>query len=171
MNRERRSRKRSSTTNGAWKASSGNEHSGRTERNGRRGGGKSSARQLSRSPHAVTQEQIRADEEAILAFKSENKPICERCGLPIADLATALEDRRSGKAVHFDCTVAQIAEKETVAEGERIIYIGQGRFGILHFANPHDMRHFTIKKIIEWEDKDKRSVWRDQMASLYSRVK
>ena len=123
------------------------------------------------STHVVTQDQIRADEEAIQAFKTENKIICECCGLPVADLALAMEDRRSGKPIHFDCALAQIAERETISAGERLTYIGQGRFGILYFANPHDMRHFTIKKVIEWEDKDKKPEWRNRLAGLYSQVK
>ena len=53
---------------------------------------------------------------------------------------------------------------------EKIAYIGQGRFGVLYYENPRDQRKFTIKKIIEWEDREKNSDWRDELSGLYSKV-
>ena len=164
MTKDRRSRKKS--VNG-WKNSSGNE----PPRSSRRSEGRARPARKTASIYAVSQEQIRAEEEAITAFKSSNRPICECCGMPIADMSTAVEDRKGGKPIHFDCAVAKLTQEEKLKDGDRITYIGQGRFGILYFANPHDMKHFTIKKIIEWEDKDRKPVWRDQMADLYSHVK
>jgi Mn2+/Fe2+ NRAMP family transporter len=40
-----------------------------------------------------------------------------------------------------------------------------------HFDNPHDQKHFQIKKIIEWENKEKKADFRNEMADLYSTVK
>ncbi len=165
MSRDRRSRKRNG---GNWKNTFSNENSrGSGKRSESRGqGGKKFV-----SAYAVSPEQIRADEEAISEFKTLNRPVCGHCGLSIADLSTAVEDKKSGKPIHFDCAVAILSEREKLSEGDRITYIGQGRFGVLYFANPHDMKHFTIKKIIDWEDKDKKPEWRDQMADLYSHVR
>ncbi|MCR5763151.1 MAG: hypothetical protein K6G00_07200 [Treponema sp.] len=165
MSRDRRSKKRNGNN---WKNNYSNENS---RNGGKRNDVKNHGVRKTVSAYAVSPDQIRADEEAITAFKSSNRPICEHCGLPIADLATAVEDKKSGNPIHFDCAVKILAEEENLAEGDRITYIGQGRFGVLYFANPHDMKHFTIKKIIEWEDKDKKPEWRDQMADLYSHVK
>ena len=53
---------------------------------------------------------------------------------------------------------------------EKIAYIGQGRFGVLYFENPRDQRKFTIKKIIEWEDREKKSEWREELSGLYSQI-
>ena len=50
-------------------------------------------------------------------------------------------------------------------------YIGNGRFSIVSFENPRDLRKFKIEKIIEYEDKDKSVSWREEMANLYSQVK
>ena len=166
MSRDRRSRKRNGNN---WKNNFSNEssrNSGKRGNDSRNQGNKKSV-----SVYAVSPEQIRADEEAISAFKTSNRPVCEYCGLPIADLATAVENKKTGKPIHFDCAVGILSEQEKLSEGERITYIGQGRFGILYFANPHDMKHFTIKKIIDWEDKDKKPEWRDQMADLYSHIR
>ena len=96
---------------------------------------------------------------------------CAKCGEIITDLASSIADKATGKPVHFDCVLNQIKETEPTGENEKIAYIGQGRFGVISYANPHDTKHFTIKKIIDWEEKDKKPHWRDTMAELYSRVK
>jgi hypothetical protein len=83
----------------------------------------------------------------------------------------ALTDVGSGEPIHFDCVIAELAEHETLEEGDRISYIGGGRFGIVHFANPDSRRdagNFTIKKIIEWENKENRAEWRGVIADHYS---
>ncbi len=116
-------------------------------------------------------EQIAETEAAIKAFKSANQPLCAHCNQPIIDMATALTAKDSQNAIHFDCALEQLCDVEKLETGDKVTYIGQGRFGIVNFANPHDMKHFTIKKIIDWEDKDKKAPWRGEMADIYSQVK
>ena len=59
-----------------------------------------------------------------------------------------------------------------VTPSEKVAYIGQGRFAVLSFENPHDQKHFSIKRTIEWEARDaERGAWRDEMAGLFSQVK
>jgi hypothetical protein len=87
-------------------------------------------------------------------------------------MANAITNRGSGKPVHFDCVISKLSESESLSQNEKIAYIGQGRFGVLHFDNPHDQKHFTIKKIIEWEAREaERGEWRNEMAGLFSQVK
>ncbi len=124
-----------------------------------------------RSTYTLPADQIRDEDEAIRSYKGGGKPICPKCGLPIADVGSALMSREDGSPVHFDCALAVLSERERLADNERLTYIGQGRFGVLEFPNIHDLRHFTIKKIIEWEEKDTRPAWRDELAGLYSRVR
>ncbi|MBQ9539458.1 MAG: hypothetical protein IJU95_09325 [Treponema sp.] len=124
-----------------------------------------------RSSYTLPADQLHEEDEAIRSYKGGEKPLCPRCALPIADVGSALMSREDGSPMHFDCALAALSEKEKIADNERLTYIGQGRFGVLQFANIHDMRHFTIKKIIEWEDKDSRPAWRDELAGLYSRVR
>ncbi|GMO36377.1 MAG: hypothetical protein Ta2F_12310 [Termitinemataceae bacterium] len=95
-------------------------------------------------------------------------PICPHCQKEIKDIAQAFTDRNSGEAIHFDCTIERIKQMEALEYGESVVYIGAGRFGIIRLAVPNLLRSFKIKKIIEWENKDERAVWRDDIADHYS---
>ena len=96
--------------------------------------------------------------------------VCPKCGNVITDVTSALSDKHTGQPVHFECVFNEIEKNENLGQNEKIAYIGQGRFGVLYYENIRDQRHFTIKKIIEWEDKDKKPEWRDEIGSLYSQV-
>jgi len=94
-------------------------------------------------------------------------PECPYCGKPIRDLASALCEKGTGKAVHFDCILGKLASEEILDKGEFVSYIGGGRFGIVRF-NSTDNKKFTIKKILEWENKDERPDWRLVISENYS---
>ena len=111
----------------------------------------------------------RENQKAIQEFKAR-QIVCPMCGAQILDVASALNDRKTGKPVHFECAMESVSKKETLGENEKIAYIGQGRFGVLYFENPRDQRKFTIKKIIEWEDRESKSEWREEMSNLYSQI-
>lgn len=96
--------------------------------------------------------------------------ICPKCGQPITDISSAITDKESGKPAHFDCILNQVKQTEQVGENEKIAYIGQGRFAVIYYENPRDQRHFTIKKIIEWEERDKKPEWRSELSGLYSQI-
>ncbi len=96
------------------------------------------------------------------------KPLCPRCGKVIEDLSAAINDKDSGEPCHFDCVVSRIADGENLGAGEKVVYIGGGRFGVVYFEQPSDLKRFQIKKIIQWEDKEKRADWRNDMADRYS---
>lgn len=119
----------------------------------------------------VSQEQIREDEEAIREFKLLNQPACALCGQPVKDMSCALNVKSSGGPVHFDCALESVAKNESLGQGDKVAYIGQGRFAVIHYANIHDTKHFSIRKIIDWEEKDSKPAWRSEMADLYSKVK
>jgi len=95
-------------------------------------------------------------------------PDCPFCGKPIRDMVSALSEKKTGNAVHFDCIIAKLAENEILEKGEFISYIGGGRFGIIRNNNPADAKKFTIKKILEWEDKEERPQWRSAISDHYS---
>lgn len=103
-------------------------------------------------------------------FKS-NCLICPRCNLPITELTTALADKDSGEPVHFDCVLEYLQSTEKLLPNQKITYIGQGRFAIAYFPNIHDIRNFSLVKIIEWEPRDKTYEWRTKIAQMYSQVK
>jgi hypothetical protein len=94
-----------------------------------------------------------------------------------------MTDKASGRPVHFDCAAARIAEEETLESGDAVVYIGGGRFGIVHFpgmirdslqgrrnADDYDTRDFRIKKILEWENKENRALWRKDIEDHFSVV-
>lgn len=119
----------------------------------------------------VSQKEIQEHENAIKEFK-KNVPICEICGQPITDITSAISNKNDGNPVHFDCVLNKISESEKFGPNERIAYIGQGRFAVISTENSRDSKHFTIKKTIEWEDREReRDSWRNEISSLYSQVK
>ena len=115
-------------------------------------------------------------------------PDCPWCNKPIKDISLAIADKDTGAPVHFECVTARIAAGENLKKGETITYIGGGRFGIVSFGNedstqsspegltsdsqsrspPTEGHDFKIKKIIEWENKDKKAEWRSVICEHYS---
>lgn len=119
--------------------------------------------------HKDADSNLQSHENSLRELKSR-RIICAKCGYPINELSSALADRQTGAPVHFDCVLDELSEQETLGENEKISYIGQGRFAVLHFDNMRDMRHFTIVKTIEWEARDSVYPWRTEMSGLYSHV-
>lgn len=95
---------------------------------------------------------------------------CPVCGQSITDISSAINDKKSGSPVHFECVLNKLSAEEKLGENEKIAYIGQGRFGILYYENIRDQKHFSIKKIIEVEDRDNKPAWRNEISELYSKV-
>ena len=125
---------------------------------------------------AVFQRRIRENifgqqkkDEAICALKMRDV-LCPVCGKRIDDMSSAIADTVSGNPSHFDCILEKINKSESLGTNEKIAYIGQGRFAVLHYENPHDARTFKIIKTIEWEPHDSDQEWRTEMSRLYSQV-
>jgi len=100
----------------------------------------------------------------------ESLPVsdCPYCGKPIKDITSAIEDQKTTIPVHFDCVVARIVKNETLEKGDAVVYIGGGRFGVVHFSGTQTAPSFRIKKILEWEDKENRAEWRKAISDHYS---
>ncbi len=113
-----------------------------------------------------------AEKQRIAAIQDvkARQVICPICGQPITDIASAIADKSTGQPVHFDCVLNQVKQSEPTGENEKVAYIGQGRFAVLYYENIRDQRHFTIKKIIEWEDREKPAEWRGELSGLYSKI-
>lgn len=109
-------------------------------------------------------------QKAIAEIKAR-EVVCPMCGQAITDIASAMADKASGKPIHFDCALNKVKESETLGENEKVSYIGQGRFAVLYYENMRDQRTFSIKKIIEWENREQQSEWREELSGLYSKVK
>ena len=119
---------------------------------------------------AYENEEAKLERQKAIQEIKAREVICAKCGQPITEIASSLCDKKTGEPIHFDCALNEVQAGETLGENEKIAYIGQGRFGVLYFENPRDQRKFTIKKIIEWEDREKTSEWRDELSGLYSKV-
>ena len=93
---------------------------------------------------------------------------CAWCDKLIKDMSSALNEPETNKPVHFECVINRISEKEHLERGDSVNYIGGGRFGIVHFNNSPSAKNFSIKKIFEWENKENRAGWRDEISNHFS---
>ena len=119
---------------------------------------------------AYENEEAKLERQKAIQEIKAREIICAKCGQPITEIASSLCDKKTGEPIHFECALNEVQAGESLGENEKIAYIGQGRFGVLYFENPRDQRKFTIKKIIEWEDREKLSEWREELSGLYSKV-
>lgn len=120
----------------------------------------------------ITRDQIKNEQDAIKKFNEENQPVCALCGKVIEDISSAVQGKGSSDdLIHFDCAVEEIKKQENLSEGDRIAYIGQGRFGVIHQPKESNTKNFVIKKVIEWEEKGTKSKIQGEMAILYSTIK
>ena len=118
---------------------------------------------------AEDSEDIMHREQAIRELK-QKEIICTKCGERIGDITSSLSDQ-DGNPIHFDCALDNVKSKESLLPGQQVSYIGNGRFAVVTFENPRDLKKFKIEKIIEYEDKSKPLQWREDISELYSQVK
>jgi len=95
-------------------------------------------------------------------------PDCPWCGKKIEDVTCAIADKETGRPIHFDCVLKQVADTVSLETNDAVCYIGGGRFGVVHYNNPPDVKDFTIKRIIEWEVKDNSNSWRIPISEYFS---
>jgi hypothetical protein len=91
-------------------------------------------------------------------------PVCPACGKPITEIASAIAEKGTGLPVHFDCIVARIVAEEKPAPTERIIYLGACAFALVDLGPNQNMAKFSIKKRIQYEEKEKKTEWRKLLA-------
>jgi len=95
-------------------------------------------------------------------------PDCPWCGKQIKDITCAIADKETGLPVHFDCVLGRVTDMVSLELNDAVCYIGGGRFGVVHYNNPPDVKDFTIKRIIEWEAKDNSNDWRIPISEYFS---
>jgi hypothetical protein len=97
-------------------------------------------------------------------------PACPLCGKPVYDLSTALAaSRELGDPAHFDCVLERVLASETLAAGEKIVYLGSGAFGVVEFKDRSESL-FTVKRRIQWEKEGEKKDWRKSMSSRISNL-
>ncbi len=140
----------------------------KSDRRGKGRGQDSRHRAHTKLPQHVYDE-MQKDLEAIRELK-DREVVCAKCGKRIDDLSSALADKMTGTPVHFDCVLEELQQRERLQENQRVTYIGQGRFAVVCFPDEHDTKNFSIVRIIEWEERDKKFEWRQEIAGMYSQV-
>ncbi len=123
-----------------------------------------------RSPQNGGREPRRERREEIIPLPVLPTPQCARCGQPIQDVTSALADRESGSPIHFDCAIEFLQGAENIKPEEKIVYIGQGRFAVMVFETPSDLRKFKIVRTIEWEKRETKAEWRADIAGQFSQI-
>ncbi len=85
---------------------------------------------------------------------------CPVCGEGLKSIATAV-DLGDGPA-HFDCVLRELTKKEDLKQGEKIVYIGSGRFGVINNKKNESGVPFTLLKEIDVETRDLDLNWRNE---------
>ncbi|MDC7224430.1 MAG: hypothetical protein PQJ60_11870 [Spirochaetales bacterium] len=87
---------------------------------------------------------------------------CPICGEPIKDITSALSLAGEGVPAHFDCILNRLKEKENLAEGETLIYLGKGDFGVVNDEEYRKGKLQIIRKVT-YEQLENREEWRMNM--------
>jgi hypothetical protein len=92
-------------------------------------------------------------------------PTCPLCAKPIYDLSTALaSSRETGEPAHFDCVLERVQASETLAPGEKVVYLGSGAFGIVLFKDRNESS-FSVIRRVQWEKEGEKKDWRKGLSS------
>lgn len=84
---------------------------------------------------------------------------CTVCSEGVKEVGNAID--YMGGPAHFDCVIRSLTEKEDLKKGEKITYIGSGRFGVINNKKNDSGVPFTLLREIDVEDRDKELPWRD----------
>lgn len=92
-------------------------------------------------------------------------PLCPVCRKPVRELRSAIAHRETQEPAHFDCILRVLREENSLAENEKICYLGNGSFGIVQFRSPAGSPvRFFVRKRIQYEKTDPAPEWRKRSA-------
>ncbi|RPJ08211.1 MAG: hypothetical protein EHM28_04895 [Spirochaetaceae bacterium] len=94
--------------------------------------------------------------------------ICAICEKEIRETASAIGIPESGNPAHFDCILKRLSETESIAQHEKICYLGKGSFGIVRFQRPGGSVPFVIRKRIQFEVFEDTPQWRKELTQYKS---
>jgi len=96
---------------------------------------------------------------------AKDMPLCSICGKAVYDLSTALcASREAGEPAHFDCVLERVIASESLAAGEKLVYLGSGSFAVVEFKDKADSA-FQVKRRIQWEKEGEKKDWRRGLSS------
>jgi hypothetical protein len=97
-------------------------------------------------------------------------PNCPICGKPVYDLSTALAaSREAAEPAHFDCVIDRVAASETLAAGEKLVYLGSGAFGVVTLKDKSE-NSFTVLRRIQWEKEGEKKDWRKGLSTRITSI-
>ncbi len=131
---------------------------------GRRGRGRSGAREGERTAEAAGSEESVDERKSVLA--DQPAVVCSICDKQIFDLSSALAGRDGKGPIHFDCALAQAAVGENLEPAERVAYVGRGAFAVVEYRDK-SMTAFTIKRRIQWEKEGEKFDWRKSIQQRF----
>jgi hypothetical protein len=88
---------------------------------------------VTKSPHLPKQPRLKPRPGSYKPEKIIKKvfnPNCKICDKVIKDISAALGISTDGTPVHFDCVLNLLNQQEQLVPGQKIIYIGSGRFAV-----------------------------------------
>ncbi len=94
----------------------------------------------------------------------KDSPLCPICDKPIYDMSNAVAEPSGGLPSHFDCILDRVSAAETLAQNEKIVYLGGGTFGVVEFKDKNE-NSFVVKRRIQWEKEGEKKEWRKSMSS------
>jgi NAD-dependent SIR2 family protein deacetylase len=94
-------------------------------------------------------------------------PDCPICGKPVTDLFSAIAYKENSEPAHFECIVKWLSDAEKLAEDEKLVYLGGGVFGVVP-ANFVQGQKLAVKRMIQYENKEKKPDWRKELSSRYA---
>ena len=101
---------------------------------------------------------------------ARDMPACPLCGKPVYDLSTALSaSREAGDPAHFDCVLERVSASESIADGEKLVYLGSGSFAVVEFKDKNESV-FAVKRRIQWEKEGEKKDWRKGLSSRISNL-
>ena len=143
-------------------------------RSGRRRGRRSGRGGESRQRPAVRRE-INADLPNEVKFRMPEPPpkreydVCPICNQPMRDIHSAIAFPPSDVPAHFECVIRSISEGEKLAENERVVYLGNGSFGVVQDQSGQGKSHYVVVRRIQFEERDRVVQWRRELSPGISR--
>ena len=97
--------------------------------------------------------------------EARDMPQCPICGKAVYDLSTALAaSREAGDPAHFDCVLERVVASENLTNGEKLVYLGSGAFGVVEFKDRTESA-FVVRRRIQWEKEGEKKDWRKGISS------
>ncbi|WP_455381206.1 hypothetical protein [Salinispira pacifica] len=119
--------------------------------------------------------EINADLPREVKFRMPDPPpkreygSCPICSQPMRDIQSAIAFPPGNEPAHFECVVRRIGEDEHISSGERVVYLGNGSFGIVEDQSAAGDSKYVIKRRIQFEEPDRSIAWRKELSPGISR--